>query len=523
MLLVQCDYNPALSVMADALISYFRQSLPAEVADLTEPYIAKLEQGDYQGLLQGPDARLLFCHGDDVKTQDSKLSDFPNWNDFIFHRLGILLADRSKPQKQYIFFCIGYAALLSFLQSSVTGPRLPFDPGKVLLPAKVTAKERQNLRVALLETLSIDGIAAYKLTPNAELLCLADAIFTCPPILKNIKVARWAKMRAAFTHQRLLSEVSATLQEVIYEDLEMLQETVMGSNEIPGLGMEAVSEFLIERATIHTHHGLDRLARTDLEKAKEIRRFNFALTGLLGKRTKFQQHDISQLVVLAKSDDSGEPARETASLDQANRRIENGDDTISPRSWKPTSVDLNDDTLLESISFAERSDNSTQTLDQSKLPAELTSIDPSNQPQLQPLDSAMLLALASSITNTSPQHGLTREETLPYATRVLEGGSSNWQVYTQALLVRSRIEGYQARTVERGLLQLQALVDQVITGTTAASSGVDGKVDGNSAEMQSFLPRANESESATAQDRLRYIFQLASPMQWDLEAELAKR
>ena len=275
--------------------------------------------------------------------------------------------------------------------------------------------------------------------------------------------------------------------------------------------------FLLERATIHVHHGFGQLAKEDLEVAQNERRFDFALTGLLGKRTKFQQKDVSQLVVLAKSNEGG------LDSDNSKRKEEsatNGARASGSSRPRPSNIDLNDDTLLESISFAEQSDASTHVVEEDALPPSLAALDPSEQPQLQPLDSIVLLTLASSITNTSPQDGLTREETLPYATRVLEGGSSNWQVYTQALLVRSRIESYKSRTTERGLLQLQALVDQVIADTTGTSEASE---DNDMNQVTSFLPKPVDSKSAPVTDRLKYIFQLASPTRWDLEAELAAR
>ncbi|KAK5175372.1 uncharacterized protein LTR77_000511 [Saxophila tyrrhenica] len=495
--------------MADALLTFFRQTLPTELATLTEPYISKLEHGQYEDLLADADARDLFGHPDESRS--SALEEFPRWNDFIFHQLGTLLADRTRPEKQSVFFCIGYAALLAFVQSNVTGPPLPFSPAALLLPQDVSgsAERTRDLRKSLLESLGMDGIAAYSLTPNVELLCLADAIFTCPPILKNIRAARWAKVRAQFLQQRLLSEVSSSLQDVIEDDLRMLDEDLLDTASSESQA-KTQTEYLLEKATIHLHHGTDKFAKEDLQKAKDAQGFEFALTGLLGKRTKFQQTDVSQLVVLARSRSSAEHASQNGKSIEREEQAE----------VKPDTRDLNDDTLLESVSFTQPSKDLTKLVEAGSLPESLSTSDPADQPQLQSLDSTILLLLASSITNTSPQDGLTREETLPYATRVLEGGSSNWQVYTQALLVRSRIEGYRSRTVERGLLQLQALVDQVIAETGGQKSD---PANSNVEATSSFLPRAKESESAPAQDRLRYVFQLASPTRWELEAELASR
>ncbi|KAK0276043.1 hypothetical protein LTR35_010812 [Friedmanniomyces endolithicus] len=498
--------------MADALLTWFRQNLPAEIAELTEPYLAKLEEGEYQSLLEDDNARTLFGHIEDQNTKYVRLADHRTWSDFIFQRLGTLLADRSKPEKQAIFFCIGYAALLAFLQSNVTGPPLPFLSAKLLFPGEVAShtQKTKETRTALLASLGMDGIAAYKLTPNIELLCLADTIMTCPPILKNFKAARWAKMRIAFLQQRLLSEVSSTLQEVVYDDLDILADEILNSEDRGGSDGQMEVELLLERATVHIHHGLDKLARGDLELAKRKRGFEYELTGLMGKRTKFQENNISQLVVLARSHESenktnGEKSSGIESSVEG--AAANGKSTEQTASG-PAKLDLNDDTLLSRSPFRERPRT---------LPME--ALDPAKQPQLNPLDSTLLLSFASSITNTSPQDGLTREETLPYATRVLDVGSSNWQVYTQALLVRSRIEGHRSRTVERGLLQLQALVDQVIAETSATTVDPDA----TEPSQTSFLPRPKESESAPVTQRLRYIFQLATPTRWDLEAELASR
>lgn len=497
--------------MADALLQYLRASLPQEVANLAASHLSNLEQGQFESLLHSTEARILFGQEKDASLDSIKIEDFPSWSDWIFHRLGVFCGDRSKPEKQVVLFCIGYAALLTFVQSNVTGPPLEFQPSALVL----SGDGQKVIQQRLLHGLSVDGIAAYKLTPHIELLCLADAVMTCPAVLKNVKAARWAKLRVSFLHQRLLSEVSSTLQDVIYDDLELLQEDLASFQ-----GDRAIleAEFVLERATIHIHHGLDKFARSDLDQATEDRQFEFALTGLLGKRTKYQEKDMSQLVVLAKSHESGES--NTSKVSDSTSNTTNGHDS----SKKPQNLDLNDDTLLESISFSEKPAESvaTEIRDSDSLPPALKAIDPSDQPQLQPVDSTILLLLASSITNTSPANGLTREETIPYATRVLEGGSSNWQVYTQALLVRSRIEGYRSRTIERGLLQLQALVDQVIADTTGAGSS--GKEDADAAAQTStFLPKAKEDESAPVTERLRYIFQLATPTRWELEAELASR
>jgi tetratricopeptide (TPR) repeat protein len=500
----------------DALLRQLRKSLPVEVATLAQEHLENLEKGEYESILKSTEAQELLQANKPSEDQNNE-----SWNDVIFKRLSSLLSDRSKPETQVIYFCIGYAALLAFLQSNVTGPPLPFNAAATLLPENIASSSKavRETRRTLLAGLALDGIAAYRLTPNVELLCLADAIFTSPAVLKNIKVARWAKLRAKFMHQRLLSEVSATLQDIIYEDLSIVADDLEAAKNSGDFDEQAEGEFLLERSTIHIHHGLDSHAKDDIESATKNRGFKFALTGLLGKRTKFQQKETSQLVVLAKSSET--PSSDKKDAEKEAPAAPTGPQDETSGATAPDKLDLNDDTLLESISFTKKSDIPTDIQALSDISQELQDLDPSDQPKLQPLDSSILLSIASSIKNTSPEDGLTREETIPYATRVLEGGSSNWQVYTQALLVRSRIEGYRSRTIERGLLQLQALVDQVIADTANGEQATEGQE--GEAAANTFLPKAKESESAPVTERLQYIFQLASPTRWDLEAELASR
>ncbi|KAK9859152.1 Tetratricopeptide-like helical protein [Penicillium brevicompactum] len=399
--------------------------------------------------------------------------------------------DQSTEQKQSQVLHLGLAALFAFLQSNVTGPPLEFNSAQVVLPSSLRT-ERQTLkavRAKIIRDLSVDGEAAYRLTPNPELFAVAKALLA-DAATDGPLCAKTARMRANFLHQKMLSEVTSTLQDVIYQDVEILDKAELNAHER--------GRFLLERAIINTHHGFDIKAREDIDQAAKVRKFEFALTGKMGKRTKFQERDISQLVVLAKSAD------ETA---------------LSSEPSGPKNLDLNDDTLLESISFSDSKPDEESLAIQDKVSASLESIDANNQPILNPVDSALLLALASAITNTSPENGLTREETNPYATRVLDGGSSNWQIYTQALLVRSRVEGYRSRTVERAVLQMQALVDQVIADTATS----DDAAQTESGEPSTFLPRPEQSESAPAADRLEHIWILNFSTRWSLEAELAKR
>ncbi|KIX97648.1 uncharacterized protein Z520_06426 [Fonsecaea multimorphosa CBS 102226] len=474
----------------------------------------------------------------------------------VTSRIKFLLNDAVQ---QLSFLKIGYTALEAFLQANCTGPPLDFNADEVIFPETYRKEGLESLKQALFEHLSVDGSRPYPLTPHLELFWLAKAILTNPALAEAGFNGRRARFRVNFWHQKLLLEESPSLRDAIYADAEVLEHQLGSRLAFGGAAAEEhFVEFLIERAVIRTHYGDDALARADLARAATTRQFQFVLTGALGKRTKFQDRDISQLVVLAKSrDQEPEPysSRKGSRVEGAAKSSEaiaetdqDEDVTTTPKgraTTKPENLALNDDTLLERIQFSSTTQAAAPVSEDtmthiaspdSNIPPQLASLDPMNQPLLFPMDSIILLATANSITNTSPDDGLVREETLPYATRVLEGGSSNWQVYTQALLVRSRIEGYRARTAERGLLQLQALVDQVIAETTSepppsasdtenatTSSATNSSDPSPTTGTTTFLPKANPSESASVAERLKYVYQLSPPLRWELEAELAQR
>lgn len=441
-----------------------------------------VSEGDFDKLFRSAQT-LLGANIEDAAHPDVEyLQTTKDYAGYIERRI---TSNRDVPP--HALLSIGIAALWSFIQANVTGPPLPFTPESVLLPKPLggDASFTTALSKAVITSLSIDGETAYHLTPKPLLLSLSRTLLNSPSL--TTATSRWWCMRVNFVHQKILSEATATLHDRIYSDIDHLLPTLTAQTP------DIRARFLIEKALVDTYFGHDTTALKGLEEAASITGLQYALTGVLGKRTKFQQTDTSQLVVLAKS----------------------GTDTPAPEAAQPKALDLNDDTLLESIAFTPKS--TTVVEDTSHLPPELVSLDPNEQPKLNPLDSAILLLVAETIKNTNPAEGLTREEMMPYAERVLKH-STNWEVYTLGLLVRSKIEGYRSRTIERGLLQLQAVVDQVIADTT---NSTDTTTSANT--TTTFLPRAKADEAAPVKERLLYIHQLSVPTRWDLEAELASR
>lgn len=477
---------------------------------------------------------------------------------------------------------VGLAALDAFLQANVTGPVLPsHDADKTWQRIFQAWTNRWNktaedgaadqLRKACLQYLETDGVAPYAYMPYPELFCIAKYIFTTALAQQekdtydvttdNGEISRyslaWMKLRVNIWHYKLLTQPSLasgsnftrssqwsevpSLATSIAKETEAARKIVMG-DEIWAVDETWTTDdkvqFLLEVANNYILLGRSEQAREALAEATRTSGLTYALSGALGKRTRFQQSSTSQLVVLAKSRDASEE----------NAPATGGDDEDEDQeaAQKPDALKLNDDTLLEDIHFTKEQGQNDNAPKVDTLPESLAALSPDSQPQLSPLDQIILLTEATLRDAFSPSDTLTSEEVLPYAVRVISDKSTNWQIYTQALLVRSRIELHRSRTVERGVLQLQAVADQVLTDMTSEEqqstpaeeekTDNDGSADvpsiavttpsQNTSSLQtekptSFLPAPKPTESAPAHIRLRYIHTLSSPPRWHLESELA--
>jgi tetratricopeptide (TPR) repeat protein len=475
-----------------------------EIPDLHD-VVALYLGGDYKGVLREATSQTLY----------EKLVEtvsLPREQQDAAFQGGELTGDKSAVS----VLITGLAAFNAFLQANVTGP--PLELGNVF-PKK---DDGVTFREQCLKSLDVDGVSVYQHNPHVELFCVARLVFTVyfPRIVEgNFRDCKWMRVRVNAYHQRLLSGLSGgrlsdstMLQDVIEKDLKELGDEIFG--EQSAFSTEVKVQFLLEKAQIYIMQGLDLKVKENVNMAKTVSGFSYALSGALGKRTKFQQNDISQLVVFARSKES-EDGPSAGSLSGALKEstISNGD---RPSKSAPTALDLNDDTLLEAIEFAP---TASEKVDNSALPPELSNLNPDSQPQLKPLDQITLLTEATLKDILSPLDKLNSEEILPYAVRVLSDKPTNWQIYTQALLVRSRIESHRSRTQERSVLQLQVIVDQIIADTQEESPSSPDTIP--EVRVTQFLPRAKVEESAPVNERLRYIYQLNTPTRWELETELA--
>ncbi|OLY85587.1 TPR repeat-containing protein C19B12.01 [Smittium mucronatum] len=405
-----------------------------------------------------------------------------------------------------------------FLDKSDVNSSIHQDSNTQNIPSKIFERS-SNPRVKfddfILSNLQVSGEQAYTLVSNPLLLYLA--LFMLTRTVREFRVphsqslpsdldfwlslpvdddlfksrdsasfsARWWELRALRISQEILDNPSGDLLTALEHGFSQLSTFISDNlpNSLESLGISASDakqltiRFSLEYGMMFQYYHKNTEAKEWLEKSQSESGLVWKLTGAKGKRTKFQENNIAQLLVLAKSS----PDNIDDLFDDKTSQVSSD---IKPT---PKNLNLDDDTLLEKTEYLKIDDSEADTDD--------FGIDPLNQENLRMIDQCILLGFCLEVKNENPSHGLTTEQMVPFVTRVIEN-PNNWSIYTASLLIRSRLEADKSRTVQRSALQLQALVDQA------------------------DQPLENEADSS---ERLTYFFQLALPSIWDLKKELANR
>lgn len=426
---------------------------PSVVVDLTKNIV----NGAFHEVLTSSPSRKLFT----IRQSLTDVSDRPLDGWFAF--------ETPTAEQEFLRLLLAVACLQAFLQANWTGPDLNLKALDILtVPADLSSHVTEELvQHKSLAELAHAGEPAYHLAELPVLLRLSKILLDLP--YAHCHSAAWWRLRAWLVHEHVLDEASATPSD-LFAALPSAKETFASDGDMEG-------RLLLEQGLLNHILSQDKAAAEFFVRAAHSTKLEYELTGALGKRTKFQEHNVTQLVLLAES-------RRKKDGSDAEKQDASGNSSTSSEAAVPETLALNDDTLLEHTQFT------------SSFPAakgsRLAHLDPSCQPPLEPLDQCILLAMCLNVRNMSPAHGLTTEQMTPYVDRVI-AHARNWSVHTMALLLRSRLEAHRTRTVERSTLQLQALVDQ--------------------------MPTAD----STVQERLMYIHDLCMPSKWEMQRELALR
>lgn len=300
------------------------------------------------------------------------------------------------------------------------------------------------------------------------------------------------------------------------------------------------------------HFGFGDKGKRSFAVAKEVAGLKVDVSGSMGKRTKYQQSDVAQLYLYAKSSllpgsepeavlpppppPSAEvtvkksPALGAPAIPKLKREASTGGpvpalvpsmgaaegehlDGGNGQSWEHSEWELGrrmvreaengEEVAVREVLLDSMDGGAAENIILEGGPRFAEKTDKGGA--LHPVDQAIVLALCLDVGNSNPVDGLTNEEMQPYVERVLDS-ATNWMIHSTALLERSWLEFERRRTADRAMLQIQALIDQHTTKLTMLQS-----------------TRQAIEESAPVEDRIRYLYSIVYPAQYELKRDLAQR
>uniref|UniRef100_A0A8C1CPI0 Tetratricopeptide repeat protein 27 n=1 Tax=Cyprinus carpio carpio TaxID=630221 RepID=A0A8C1CPI0_CYPCA len=228
-------------------------------------------------------------------------------------------------------------------------------------------------------------------------------VFTCRTatcMSKMFLLLPWWTLRYVSLHQQILEERSPQLFSLMLSCIEKVCkcEELFTNNTHRNLAIQFHLECSYTCLTYYEY----RRAKEHLQTARSLSGIDVNMIGALGKRTRFQENFLAQLILdVKRKDNSPVPNSESLSL------------IATPQELLPKDHQLSDDTVLNQINLAEPSEHEL--------------------PDLNAEEQALILCLLSQ-----PKF---------------------WAVEVTSLCLRAKLERGSSRRVERAMMQTQTLVD----------------------------------------------------------------
>lgn len=386
----------------------------AEAMSLLE----SLMEGDFEVVLLSPQVLDLLT-GDGSCTEEEDIEAYLERR--VLQYLTCGTNDDDQTNRELVILALAVSCLHMFAQSNWTGPPVSIHVSDLLPPALLSSR---TLVDAIHSSLLLDGESVYSLVSNPFLILLARVILTkCSSKMDSLQLLPWWTLRYINLHQQILEACSPQLLDLAHSSIDKVLKCSSVLLEQRNLSIQFHLECVYTSLTYYEYQP----AKEHIKRAQELSGLNINITGALGKRTRFQQKFLAQLIleVKRKQDRPGQTDNEASP-------------TPTPQAILPKDYNLGDDTVLDKINLAEP--------DQHELP------------DLSAEEQAVILGVCTDFKKNNPVHKLTAEELLAFTSCILSQPKF-WGIEVTALCLRTKLEKGSSRCVERAMMQTQAIVD----------------------------------------------------------------
>ncbi|XP_033340961.2 tetratricopeptide repeat protein 27 [Megalopta genalis] len=310
------------------------------------------------------------------------------------------------------WFCVGVSSLLYFIQCNWTGPQIDEDV------EWLKSQEDDALRHLALHDECNSNVK------KPEHLYFSKIIFSNEIIEKSYKSSIWWLFRANLLHQYILNESSG----VIFNETEQLFDRINKLSLLEDQYCKTL--FYIEVAQFYFYYRRVENSKKYVQSAHAAAQLHLNLEGALGKRTKYQQEEKPQLYLKVGAVQSQFPFRCCENV--------------------PKSLDLNDDVRLEHIEYSKSMEHI----------------------EIGGMEEAIILSNLVQMQLSQPKDKLTDEEIKPYLIVVIDS-TKNWSLKVMSLYHRCTLELADKRAVERSMLQLEYLIQEIKSSEVPVAYRID--------------------------------------------------